>query len=170
MTFDGSSTADTASSDRTTHSVDDHSITLQRVLNAPRELVFAAWTDPVQVAKWWGPHGFNSEVRQMDVAVGRMFRICMVASDGAEYPIKGTYQEIVAPERLVYIDDWDDDSKPSQQSRVTVTFAEHGAGKTLLTLEMRFGSIAERVEAEQQEVIPGWGECFERLDALVSAH
>ncbi|MGO1000515.1 SRPBCC domain-containing protein [Lysobacter sp. CA196] len=169
MTSDGSRTADTASSDRSTHRIDGHSITLQRVINAPRELVFAAWTDPVQVAKWWGPHGFNSEVRQMDVAVGRMFRICMVAPDGIEYPIKGAYQEIVAPERLVYVDDWDDDGKPSQQSRVIVSFAEHGAGKTLLTLEMRFGTIAQRVDAEAQQIIPGWGECFERLDALVSA-
>jgi uncharacterized protein YndB with AHSA1/START domain len=166
MTSDGSSSF-AATPARTPHLIDERSIRLQRIIHAPCDLVFLAWTDPVHVARWWGPHGFRSVVRQMDVVVGGQFRICMIAPDGTEYPIKATYEEIVVPERLVYIDDWDDD-RPSQQSRVTVTFQAQGPEQTLLTLEMVFATDAEREEAQSQQIIPGWGETFERLDSYLA--
>ncbi|MEH6419397.1 SRPBCC domain-containing protein [Pseudomonas sp. CGJS7] len=166
MTSDGSSTLAVPPA-RTTHRIEERSITLQRIIHAPRDLVFLAWTDPVHVARWWGPHGFRSVVRQMDVAVGGQFRICMIAPDGTEYPIKGVYQQILEPERLVYVDDWDDE-RPSQPSRVTVSFADDGPERTLLSLEIVFASEAERVEMESQQIIPGWAETFERLDAYLA--
>lgn len=166
MTSDGSGPRATPPA-RTTHHIDEHAITLQRVIHAPCDLVFLAWTDPVHVARWWGPHGFRSVVRQMDVAVGGVFRICMVAPDGTEYPIKGRYEEILVPHRLVYVDDWDDD-RPSQPSRVTVSFAEDGPQRTRLTLEMRFAQPGERQAAQDQHVVPGWAETFERLDAYLA--
>lgn len=163
---DGSGTP-AATPARTSHRIDERSITLQRVIHAPRDLVFLGWTDPIHVARWWGPRGFRSEVRQMDVKVGGDFRIRMIGPDRSEYPIKGRYEEVVEPERLVYVDDWDDD-RPSQPSRVTVLFAEHGPEQTLLTVRMEFASQAEREAAQAQEIIPGWGESFERLDAYLA--
>lgn len=166
MTSDGSSTFAVAPA-RTTHRVDERDITLQRIIHAPRDLVFLGWTDPIHVARWWGPHGFRAEVRQMDVVVGGSFRICMIAPDRIEYPIKGRYEEVVESERLVYVDDWDDD-RPSQPSRVTVLFAEHGPEQTLLSVQMVFATQAEREAMQAQEIIPGWGESFERLDAYLA--
>lgn len=166
MTSDGSSPF-AATPARSSHRIEERSIRLQCLIHAPRDLVFLAWTDPVHVARWWGPHGFRSVVRQMDVAVGGQFRICMIAPDGTEYPIKATYQEILEPERLVYIDDWDDD-RPSQQSQVTVTFEAAGPEQTLLTVEMLFATQAEREAAQAQHIIPGWAETFERLDAYLA--
>lgn len=166
MTSDGSSTLAVAPA-RTTHRIEERSITLQCIIHAPREVAFLAWTDPVHIARWWGPHGFRSVVREMDVRVGGRFRICMVGPDGAEYPIKGVYRQIVEPERLAYTDDWDDE-RPPQPSEVTVDFAEQGPEETLLTVAIVFPDREERELAEDMGTVPGWSDSFERLDAYLA--
>ena len=166
MTSDGSSTLAVAPA-RTTHRIEERSIVLPRIIHAPRDLVFLAWTDPVHIARWWGPHGFRSVVRQMDVRVGGQFRICMVGPDGAEYPIKGLYRQIVEPQRLVYTDDWDDERAP-QPSEVTVDFAEVGPEETLLTVAIVFPGRSEREHAQAQGLVPGWSDSFERVDAYLA--
>ncbi|QWF17791.1 SRPBCC domain-containing protein [Lysobacter capsici] len=168
MTSDGSGTLAAAPTPaRTTHRIDERSITVQCVIDAPRDLVFLGWTDPIHVARWWGPRGFRGVVRQMEVAVGGRFRICTVGPDGTEYPIKGTYEDVVEPQRLVYVDDWDDE-RPSQPSRVNVLFAEHGPEQTVLSVRIAFASQAEREAAQARGIVAGWGESFERLDAYLA--
>ena len=69
-------------------------LTIARIVDASRELVFKAWTDPKQVAQWWGPKGFTNPVCEMDVRPGGAFRIVMRAPDGIEYPTTGIFSEI----------------------------------------------------------------------------
>src|SRR5260370_21490124 len=87
--------------DHTEVATTDRELTLTRVLDAPRELVFRMWTDPQHVAQWWGPMGFTNPVREMDVRPGGALRIGMRAPDGTDYPMIGTYREDVSPERPV---------------------------------------------------------------------
>ena len=79
----------------------ERELVITRVYDAPRELVFRAWTDPKHMARWWGPKHFTNRVEQMDVRPGGAWRIVMCAPDGSEYPAQGVYREIVPPERLV---------------------------------------------------------------------
>jgi uncharacterized protein YndB with AHSA1/START domain len=81
---------------------EDLVITITRVFDAPRELVFQAFIDPKHLAQFWGPKGFASTVREIDPRPGGVFRIEMRGPDGAIYPCEGTYREVVAPERIVY--------------------------------------------------------------------
>src|SRR3981081_2563312 len=80
----------------------DREVVITRVFDAPRALVFRAWTDPQHLARWWGPQGFSNPVCETDVRIGGAWRIVMRGPDGAEYPGGGVYREIVVPERLVF--------------------------------------------------------------------
>src|SRR5260370_30002795 len=109
---------------------DGHELVLTRVFDAPRELVFKAWTDPKCVAEWWGPNGFTNPVCELDVRPGGAIRIHMRGPDAIVYPMTGVYQEVVWPERLVFTSAaLDLDGNPMFEVRTTVTFAETG-GKT----------------------------------------
>src|ERR1051326_3829034 len=77
-------------------------LVITRVFDAPREIVFEAWTDPAQLARWWGPHHFTNENVEIEPHAGGTFNIDMRAPDGTIYPNRGTVQEVVAPERFVF--------------------------------------------------------------------
>lgn len=110
-------------------------LVITRIFDAPRERVFKAWTDPRQVARWWGPHGFTDLNCEMDVRPGGAFCIQMRGPDGVVYPNHGVFREIVEPERLVVSTSAfeDENGNPQLEVLTTVTFAEHN-GKTKLTL------------------------------------
>ncbi len=118
----------------------DREITTSRVFDAPRELVWKAWTEPDQVTQWWGPNGFTTTIHEMDVRPGGVWRFIMHGPDGVDYPNKIVYIEIVNPERLVY--NHSDEGKPGY-FHVTVTFEEQGK-KTKITMRSLFASAAER--------------------------
>jgi uncharacterized protein YndB with AHSA1/START domain len=113
-----------------------------RVLDAPRDLVFAVWTDPKHLAQWWGPDGFTTTTSAFDLRVGGVWRFVMHGPDGSDYENRVTFDEIVKPERLVYHHGGGDDVEPVQ-FRTTVTFEDLG-GKTRVTLRGVFPSLAER--------------------------
>ena len=142
-------------------------VTLTRVLDAPRELVFRMWTDPMHMAQWWGPKDFTNPVCEMDVRPGGKMRIDMRAPDGIVYPMTGTFQEIVEPERLVFVAYAEDhDGNPLLESHTTVTFEEQG-GKTRLTVQARgvaSAPIAPQMLAGMEQ---GWSQSLDRLEALV---
>lgn len=105
----------------------ERDVVLTRIFNAPPELMFKLWTDPLHVAQWWGPHGFTNPVCEMDVRPGGALRIVMRAPDGTDYPMKGVFQEIVAPERLVFTNIAVDASGDHLiEGLTTVTFAAQG--------------------------------------------
>jgi len=121
---------------------DSRSIIGTRVFDAPRELVFEAFTDAKHLAQWWGPNGFTTTTHAIDVRPGGVWRFIMHGPDGRDYENRITYEEIVKPERLVYRHGGGDDVEPVQ-FRVTVTFEDLG-GRTRLTMRGVFPSAAER--------------------------
>ena len=114
--------------------VTEREMIVSRLFDAPRELVFDAWTDPEHLGEWWGPNGFTTTVHSMDVRPGGVSRYMMHGPDGTDWPNGVAYEEVVRPGRLVYSHGSDD--KPDQ-FHVTVTFDDVG-GKTRLTLRSLF--------------------------------
>jgi uncharacterized protein YndB with AHSA1/START domain len=114
----------------------DREIVTRRTFDAPRELVFEAWTRPEHVAKWWGPNGFTLTTHEMDVRPGGVWRFVMHGPDGTDYQNEIKYREI-SPERLVY------DHGPAPGFRATVTFTEAG-GRTTVELRALFATAADR--------------------------
>jgi uncharacterized protein YndB with AHSA1/START domain len=118
----------------------DREIVATRTFAAPRELVWAAWTDPAHVARWWGPRGFTSTVSRMEVRAGGTWQLVMHGPDGTDYRNEWTYVEVVAPERIVM------DHVSGPIFRMTATLVE-GAGGTTVTMRMTFPTPAERAQA-----------------------
>jgi len=124
---------------------DPRSIIAVREFDAPRELVFAVWSDPQHLAQWWGPNGFTTTTSAFDARPGGVWRFVMHGPDGRDYQNRITYDEIVKPERLVYSHGGGEDVEPVR-FKVTVTFDAIG-GRTRLTMRMLFPSAAERARA-----------------------
>jgi uncharacterized protein YndB with AHSA1/START domain len=142
-------------------------LTLTRVIDAPRELVFRMWTDPVHLAKWWGPRDFTNPVCEIDVRSGGALRIVMRAPDGTDYPMGGNFREIVAPERLVFSNcalDWD--GNVLLDGLTTVTFAEQG-GKTKLTVQTRATVLVPAAARYLEGMQAGWEQTLDGLEQHV---
>jgi uncharacterized protein YndB with AHSA1/START domain len=152
-----------------TTDADEHDLTLTRIIDAPRERVFSAWTDPAQVAQWWGPRGTTTPICEIDLRPGGVFRTVMRSSDGTEYPNSGVYLEIVEPERLIFTDAFDEGFRPTHDPFLTaiITFEEQ-EGKTRLTCRARHKSKADRDKHEQMGFQKGWDEMLERLEEHLS--
>lgn len=146
-------------------------LVITRIFDAPRELVWKAWTDPEHCMKWWGPKNFTAPVCRMDLRVGGKYLNCMRSPDGKDYWTTGIYKEIVKPEKLVYTDSFADENgnvvpashynMPGEfplEMVVTVTFEELD-GKTKMTLvhkDMPAGKMQEMAGT-------GWNESFDKL-------
>ena len=144
----------------------ERELLITRLLDAPRRRVFAAWTDPEQAARWWGPKGFTSVSCTMDVRVGGEWRRVMLSPEGVEYRARGIYREIVAPERLVFTYAWERNPEhPQHETLVTLTFANLG-GKTELTLRQAvFETVAARDDHHG-----GWSSCLERFTEYLASY
>ncbi len=138
--------------------------------DAPRELVWQAWTDPKQLVKWWGPKNFTAPVAKIDLRVGGKYLYCMRSPEGQDYWSTGTYREVVPPERLVCTDsfaDADGNVVPGShyglgedfplEMQVTITF-EDVAGKTKMTLQH-----VGLPESMSDMTGTGWNESFDKL-------
>ncbi|HEY8173448.1 MAG TPA: SRPBCC family protein [Dehalococcoidia bacterium] len=138
----------------------DREIVVTRVFDAPRELVFDAFTDPAHISNWWGPDGFTTTTHEMDVRPGGTWRFVMHGPDGVDYDNIIVYREITKPERLVYSHG---DAGVPDQFEVTATFADE-AGKTRLTWRMVFPSAAERDRVvEEHGALQGAEQTLNRL-------
>ncbi len=125
----------------------DREIVLSREFDAPRELVWQAYTDPRHLPHWWGPDGFTNTVHEIDVRPGGMWRFTMHGPDGTDWPNRITYHEVVAPERLEYAHGEDVDDDPGA-FQVTIRFEDLG-GRTRVTQRMLFATVAQRKGVEQ---------------------
>jgi uncharacterized protein YndB with AHSA1/START domain len=121
----------------------EREIVLSRVFDAPRELVFEAWTDPEGLAQWFGPKGFVTKTHEIDVRVGGLWRFEMRAPNGTCYPNRIEYLEIKKPERLVMDHGSDVDDDP-RRFRVTITFDAQSDGKTVVTMRQLLPNKAQR--------------------------
>lgn len=137
----------------------EREIVITRLLDAPCERVFQAWTEPEDIAHWWGPNGFTTTIHEMAVKPGGVWRLTMHGPDGVDYPNQIEYTEVTPPERLVYVHRGDSD----HTFHVTVTFEEEG-GKTRLTLRSLFDTADERnLVVEKYDAIEGGKQTLERL-------
>ena len=137
----------------------ERELVVTRVIDAPRRLVFEAWTDAEQVARWWGPQGFVTTHCDMDIRVGGAYRFCMRSPAGTDHWKRGVYREIVEPERIVFTFAWEDASgNPGHELLTTVTFDDVG-GKTRLTLRQAAFETVER----RDDHGGGWTSCLERF-------
>ena len=144
----------------------DRQIVITRILDAPRQLVWKAWTEPEHLVRWWGPEGFESYDCTIDLRVGGAFSLKMRGPDGTVYPCDGTFLEIVRPERIVYEGDRDM-AHPCgaglpPRSRVTVTFAE-ADGRTTLTIDTQFETTDGQTAARDAGYATSWPGCLDRL-------
>jgi len=124
-------------------------ITITRVFDAPRELVWKAWTEPAQLARWWGPRGWSNplETITMDVRPGGAFHVTSVSDEGAEMSSQGVFREVVEPERLVLEEPAEDAWHEGAVS--VVTLADLGDGRTEMVLHSTIHTTDEmRVHAE----------------------
>jgi uncharacterized protein YndB with AHSA1/START domain len=124
----------------------EREIVLSRVFDAPRELVFEAWTDPEGLAQWFGPKGFVTKTHEIDVRVGGVWRFEMRAPNGTCYPNRIEYLEIKKPERLVMDHGSDVDDDP-RRFRTTITFDAQSDGKTVVTMRQLLPNKAQRDDA-----------------------
>ncbi len=146
-------------------------IVITRIFDAPRKLVWRAWTNPEHFMRWWGPKTYTSPFCKLDLRVGGKYLTCMRSPEGRDYWTTGIFREIVPIERIVYTDSFaDEKGNPVPASHygmpgdwpeeliVTITL-EDISGKTRMTLRhvgIPAGELSEQTEA-------GWNESFDKL-------
>jgi uncharacterized protein YndB with AHSA1/START domain len=141
-------------------------LVIDRVFNAPRDLVWKAWTDPEMMKVWSAPRGFTIPRSEGELRVNGPWRATMVKHDGERLSLGGKYLEIFEPERLVFTHYWMDenDNPTSPETIVTVTLTERG-NKT----EMNFRQTGFDSAGSRKGHSGGWTECFDKLDELLAA-
>jgi uncharacterized protein YndB with AHSA1/START domain len=140
---------------------DRRALIITRVLDAPRDMIFAAWLDPQQAGQWWGPKGCVTLSIAIDARVGGEWRRSMRSPEGTEHHSRGVYREIIPPERLVFTFRWERGGADGHgpETVVTVTLVELGPKRTELTLRQEgFASVSARDEHQI-----GWSSCLERF-------
>ena len=143
----------------------ERELVITRILDAPRELVFKAWTEPDRAIRWWGPRGFTTAHYELDFQPDGAYRACLRSPEGTEHWQRGVCREVVEPERLVFTFAWEDsEGKPGHETVVTVTLAEFGA-KTKLTLHQ---AVFETVTARDLHQ-GGWASALECLAEYLAA-
>ncbi len=147
-----------------------YSLTFTRAFEAPRELVFRVWTDPLLLARWWGPACFTNPVCEFEARPGGRIHIDMTGPDGTVYPMGGEVLEIVAPERLVFTTTACEDAQgvPGLKAIDTITFQELGEC-TEIDLESRVVEATPEVTGALAGMEPGWAQSLERLAETVQA-
>jgi uncharacterized protein YndB with AHSA1/START domain len=143
----------------------DREIHIERIFDAPRDRVFAAFTDPELIPQWWGPHETTTIVDQMDVRAGGSWRFVSRNADGGETAFRGTYREVSAPERIVQTFEWE--GMPGHISVETATFEDLGDRTKVVTTSL-FHTTEERDGMLQSGMERGMNETYARLDALLA--
>ncbi|HUD11244.1 MAG TPA: SRPBCC domain-containing protein [Candidatus Saccharimonadia bacterium] len=152
-------------------------LTLTRVFDAPRELVFRAWTDPELLAQWWGPNGVTNPVSEVEARVGGAMHIVMLAGAelgplaGQRWPMQGVIQEIVEPEKFVFTNQAvDEDGNVLIDGITTVLLEEVENGKTKLTLSVTAKAVSEQAPQMLEGMQVGWAQSIDKLTEYVTSH
>jgi len=166
------------------HTEDDREILFTRCFSAPCALVYQAFTQADHLAQWWGPHGFNNPVCELDLRPGGLYRIVMRSPEGTDYPLSGHYLAITENERLVmtcssveHPPEWHEllqrlspvAGPTGQDLQWTISFTADEDG-TRLDILSRFASIADRHARMETGMATGWAESLEKLEALLATN
>jgi uncharacterized protein YndB with AHSA1/START domain len=144
----------------------DREIHIERIFDAPRERVFATFTDPALVPEWWGPEGSTTIVDRMDVEAGGSWRYVVKGDDGSEHGFRGTYREVSPPERLVSTFEWE--GMPGHVSVDISVFEDLGDGRTKIVTTSLFHTDEERDGMLASGMEAGLNETYNRLEALLA--
>lgn len=146
----------------------DREIVISRVLDASREDVFDAWTDPEQLGAWFGPKGLAIETHEIDVRVGGVWRFDMVGANNLRYDNRMTFLRIERP-HLIEVDHGSDKDDDPGKFRMLVTFDEQSDGKTVLTLRQMHPTRAQREGAIGFGAVEYGGQTLDKLAAHLAA-
>ena len=142
----------------------DREVVITRIVDAPRRLVFEAWTNPEHVPQWLlGPEGWTMPVCEIDLRVGGTWRYVWRKDDGAEMAMSGIYREVVPPERIVSTERWG----PEWPETVNTVQLVEAAGRTTITITVLYPSKEARDMALQTGMKEGMNQGFARLDELL---
>lgn len=153
---------------------------ISRLIHAPRQIVWRAWTDPDMLAQWWGPNYFTNPICEIDPRPGGEYRIVMRGPDDVEYPMRGTFQVIEPPERLVmtmdvseHPDEWHDMINPDRSvanpagELVCTVHLEDDEDRTQITIHVQFETPQIREAMLKIGMNEGWNQSLDRLAKLV---
>ncbi|UZJ78532.1 SRPBCC domain-containing protein [Fictibacillus sp. KU28468] len=157
--------------------VEGQVLIMERTFNAPRTLVYQAFSQPEHLSKWWGPKGWETEIRKFDFQPGGVWFYCMKCMDknqgdfyGQESCGKAVYQEILAPEKIVYKDYFTDgegnEMEGMPEMLVTLEFAEYD-GATKVIIRTQFATEETLQQVKDMGVVEGFSSQMERLDDLL---
>lgn len=136
-------------------------LSLTRVIRAPREKVFAAWTEPETLKQWWGPGLVTCPEAHVDLREGGNYRLANLEVDGSITWISGRFERVRAPEELVYT--WEVSILPGLPTLVRVLFLPHPDGTEMTLIHERFA-----LEAVRDMHLQGWGGCIDKLERLLT--
>jgi len=147
----------------------DRELVLTRIIDAPREKLFAAWTQPELLKQWFAPLPYTTPRVEIDLRAGGSSLVVMRDPSGREFPNRGVYLEVAPNERLVFTDAFTSAWQPSEKPFMTgvLTFENHN-GKTKYTARVRHWTVADREAHEKMGFYEGWGKCTDQLAALVA--
>lgn len=144
-------------------------IFITREFDAPRQLVFKALTDPRLVPQWWGPRYLSTEVDRMDVRPGGQWRFTHRDSTGNAYAFHGVYHEVLAPERIIDTFEFEGLPETGHVTLETMKLEELPGGRTRLTVQSVYQSVADRDATLQSGMESGVKDTYDRLDELLKA-
>jgi len=147
----------------------DRELVLTRLIDAPREALFRAWTEPELLKQWFAPLPWTTPHVELDVRPGGSILFVMRDPDGNEYPNRGVYLDVVPNQRLVTTDAFTEAWLPSEKPFMTaiVTFEDEG-GKTRYTARALHWTVEDREAHEKMGFHEGWGQCADQLAALAA--
>jgi uncharacterized protein YndB with AHSA1/START domain len=144
-------------------------LTIRRLFDAPRELVFKAWTDSKFFAQWWGPKDFTNPVCELDLRPGGRLYIELTDPEGVVYPVKGTFHEVIPPERLVFTTaSFEDEVGELQLEALNTVIFEDDQGKTRLTVHVSVSKVNSQVDWALDGMSEGYNESLDRLAELLA--
>lgn len=147
----------------------DRELVLTRLIHAPREKVYRAWTEPELLKQWFAPLPWTTPAAELNVRPGGANLIVMRGPDGKEFPNRGVYLEVVPNERLVFTDAYARAWEPSAKPFMTVILSfEDRGGKTQYTARVLHWTVEDREAHEKMGFHQGWGMCTDQLEQLVA--
>ena len=149
----------------------DRDVILCRIIDAPREKVFAAFADPEKLKQWWAPRPWATPIAEYDFRSGGASRIVMEGPNGERFDMPGVFLEVIPNEKVVFTDAYSKPWEPREKSFMTavLTFEDAGAGKTQYTAHVFHPTVADREQHEKMGFHGGWAICADQLEEVARA-